>query len=239
MISLLCLSAILLVAYGLNSTRVAYPLLQLNLFRFRTFQASVVGGFITRLGIAGIPFLFPLLFQVGLGFSPVESGLFLMPQALAAMMLKSSSSSILARFGYRNILVSNTAILGIIIIIFASIGLTTPWWVIALELFGFGFFASLQYTSMNSLVYADVTPLETSRASTIASAMQQMSISFGVAVASLTTAFFVMDPHNASPAEMITGIHKAFFFLGGLTILSSLIFYQVRPGDGSAISQHK
>src|ERR1700690_3891148 len=108
--------------------------------------------------------------------------------------------------------------LGLLILLFSTIGAATPVWHIVILVFCFGFFTSLQYTSMNTLVYADVTEEETSKASTIASTMQQMSVSFGVASASLATAFFIPDRFHASPAEMIHGIHRAFLVLGGLTI---------------------
>ena len=85
-------------------------------------------------------------------------------------------------------LISNTVILGLLIWLFATIGVGTPVWLIVIQAFCYGFFSSLQYTSMNTLVYADVTEQQTSSASSIASTMQQMSISFGVATASLLTA---------------------------------------------------
>ena len=91
---------------------------------------------------------------------------------------------------------------------------------------------------MNTLAYADITEEQASSASTIASTMQQMSISFGVATASLATAFFVPDRHLTSAPEMISGIHKAFLCLGGLTILSALIFYELKDEDGNTVSQH-
>ena len=115
------------------------------------------GSFLTRLGIGGIPFLFPLLYQVGLGFTPIQSGLLMMPQAIAAMSLKVTMPKILARFGYRAVLVSNTIVIGLLILLFATIGKGTPVWLIVVEVFCYGFFTSLQYTSMNTLVYADVT----------------------------------------------------------------------------------
>ena len=132
-------------------------MLRLTLFRIRTFRAAVSGSFLTRLGIGGIPFLFPLLYQVGLGFTPIQSGLLMMPQAIAAMSLKLTMPRILARFGYRAVLVSNTLIIGLLILLFATIGKGTPVWLIVAEVFCYGFFTSLQYTSMNTLVYADVT----------------------------------------------------------------------------------
>jgi EmrB/QacA subfamily drug resistance transporter len=106
-LGLLAVSILLLAGYAFHATKTAYPMLNLILFRLRTFRAAVSGSFLTRLGIGGIPFLFPLLYQVGLGFTPIQSGLLMMPQAIAAMSLKVTMPRILARFGYRAVLVSN------------------------------------------------------------------------------------------------------------------------------------
>ncbi|MGA2557145.1 MAG: MFS transporter [Verrucomicrobiota bacterium] len=238
-LGLLALSLLLLAGYGLHSASTPFPLLRLALFGLRTFRAAVAGGFITRIGIGGIPFLFPLLYQVGLGFTPIQSGLLMMPQAVAAMSLKMTMPGILARFGYRAVLNSNTVILGLLILCFATIGVGTPVWLIVAQAFVFGFFSSLQYTSMNTLVYADVTEKETSGASTIASTLQQLAISFGVASASLATAVFIPDRFRSNAPEMIHGIHQAFLVLGAWTILSTLIFRDLKPGDGAAVTHHK
>jgi EmrB/QacA subfamily drug resistance transporter len=238
-LGLLAISILLLAGYGFHATKTAYPMLRLTLFRIRTFRASVSGSFLTRLGIGGIPFLFPLLYQVGLGFTPVQSGLLMMPQAIAAMSLKVLMPRILARFGYRAVLVSNTLIIGLMILLFATIGQGTPVWLIVAEVFCYGFFTSLQYTSMNTLVYADVTEEEASSASSIASTMQQMAISFGVASASLVTVFFLPDRYRSNPQQFIHGIHRAFYVLGGMTILSTIVFRELKKGDGGAVSQAK
>jgi EmrB/QacA subfamily drug resistance transporter len=237
--SLLAISLLLLAGYGLHASKSEHPLLRLTLLRLRTFRAAVLGGFVTRIGIGGIPFLFPLLYQVGLGFSPIQSGLMMMPQALAAMSLKATMPGILARFGYKCVLISNTIILGLLIFLFATIGARTPPWVIVCQVFTYGFFTSLQYTSMNTLVYADVTDEQTSSASTIASTLQQMSISFGVASASLVTAFFIPDRFHSNPSQMIHGIHNAFFVLGALTILSTIVFRELKSDDGATVSQRR
>lgn len=237
-LTLLAISAVLIATYGIRATRTKFPLLNLNLFRIRTFRSAVSGSYFTRLGVGGVPFLFPLLYQVGLGFTPVQSGLLLMPQALAAMSLKMTMPKILARIGYRAVLISNTIILGILIVLFATIDVGTPVWLIVIQAFSFGFFTSLQFTSMNTLVYADVSAEQTSAASTIASTMQQMSMSFGVACASLATALFVPNRFHSDAAEMIRGIHHAFIVLGILTVFSTLIFRSLRASDGESISQH-
>ncbi len=92
---------------------------------------------------------------------------------------------------------------------------------------------------MNTLVYADTTEEESSAASSIASTMQQMSISFGVATAGLATAFFIPATTHFSSVEMIHGIHKALLALGVLTIFSAIVFHSLKRGDGDAVSQHK
>jgi EmrB/QacA subfamily drug resistance transporter len=237
-LGLLTISFSLLGGYLLHARRITYPLLQLGLFHIRTFSAAVSGSFFTRLGIGGIPFLLPLLYQVGLGFTAIQSGLLIMPQALAAMSTKFLMPKVIARVGYRGVLISNTVILGILLLLFATIGLHTPVWVIVLQAFCYGAFSSLQYTSMNTLTYADISEEQTSGASSIASTVQQMSISFGVATAGLATAFFVPQIHT-NPGEMIHGIHKALVVLGGFTILSTIVFSRLKSGDGSSVSQQK
>jgi len=238
-IVLLLVSAVLLTGYGVRATHTAFPLLRLALFRIRTFHASVSGSFFTRLGIGGIPFLFPLLYQVGLGYTPIQSGLLMVPQAVASMSLKMWMPSILRYLGYRRVLISNTIIIGLLILLFATIGVGTPLWLVVGQMFIYGFFTSLQYTSMNTLVYADVTEEEASGASTIASTMQQMAISFGVAISSLVAVFFIPTHLPASSPEMIHGIHQAFLVLGGWTILSAVIFREVKSEDGDTVSLHK
>ena len=237
--ALLLLSLALLAGYLLHASRTLYPLLNLTLFRIRTFRAAVSGGFFTRISISGIPFLLPLLFQVGLDYTPIQSGLLMMSPAFAAMSLKMIMPRILARFGYRAVLVSNTLMLGVLILLFATIDAATPAWLIVTQVFAFGLFSSLQYTSMNTLVYADVSPGAASDASTIASTGQQLSISFAVAVASLVTALFVPDRFHTAPAELLTGIHEALLVLGVATLLSTSVFHGLKRDDGSAVSRHR
>lgn len=236
---LLAVSVALLAGYWVHAKTLQYPLLQLSLFRIRTFRAAVGGGLFTRLGIGGVPFLLPLLYQVGLGFTPIQSGLLLMPQALAAIGVNWVILRLLARFGYRGVLVTNTIIIGVLLLLFGTIGMRTPIWVIVSLAFLYGAYSSLQYTSMNTLVYADTTEEETSAANSIFSTVQQLAISFGVATAGLATAFFLPKDSQANSALMIEGLHKALFSLGILTILSTSVFATLKRGDGRAVSRQK
>ena len=234
---MLLLSLSLLAAYVLHARATPHPLLRLVLFRVRTFRVSVVGGFVTRLGIGGLPFLLPLLYQLGLGMPAWQSGLLMMPAAAAAMFMKFISSRVLARFGYRRILIVNTVMIGAVIGLFSLVNAATPIAVIVLLGLTAGFFNSLQFTSMNSMAFADIDTSDASMASTIASSMQQMSMSFGLACGSLIAGWYLGDLPQTDRAAVTTALHDAFLTLGGLTVLSSLSFWSLRPGDGESVSR--
>jgi EmrB/QacA subfamily drug resistance transporter len=238
-VSLLALSVLLLAGYIIHGKDTAYPLLRLSLFKIRTFRVAALGSFITRIGIGGVPFLLPLLYQIGLGYTPIQSGLLIMPQALGALSVKAVMRPILRISGYRTVLIANTTIVGILLAVFARIGEETPVVLILLLQFCYGWFTSLQYTCMNTLVYADTHEEEASSASSIASTVQQLSISFGVALAGMMSALFL--PHNATSMshQVIRGIHEAFLILSGLTIVSALVFRGLRAGDGGGVSQQR
>ncbi len=238
-LGLLTLSLALIFGYWLHSRRTSYPLLQLDLFRIRTFAAAVSGSFVTRLGIGGVPFLLPLLYQIGLGLTPIQSGLLIMPQAAAAMSTKVLMPKILDRFGYRSVLVANTLILGVLLMLFALIGPGTPIWLIVVQAFCYGALTSTQYTSMNTLVYADTPEARASSASSIASTFQQLSLSFGVAAAGLTTVFFVPDQLRANSDAVVLGLHQAFLALGAFTVLSTAVFARLKRDDGANETHQK
>jgi EmrB/QacA subfamily drug resistance transporter len=238
-LGLLAMSLVLLTAYGRHAMRAAAPVLELSLFRIRTFRLSVLGGFVTRLGVGGMPFLLPLLYQVGLGYAPWQAGLLMMPQAASAIGMKLLSQPLLARFGHRTVLRVNTVTMGLLIMMFGFVGPATPVGAILLLSFAQGFASSIQFTSMNSLVYADVTDAEASRASSIASTAQQLALSFGVAFGSVSAQWFLRDVPQSNHPAFITALHHAFTVLGLMTILASASFAGLKPADGSNVSRHR
>ena len=234
---LLALSFGLLAAYVWHARRAPHPLLRPGLFRVRTFRVAVIGGFVTRLGVGGMPFLLPLLFQLGLGMPAWQSGLLMMPIATAAIGMKLVSARVLARFGYRRILIANTAMIGAIVCLFSLVAPATPIGLIVLLGLAFGFFNSLQFTSINSLAYADIDPPDSSMASTIASSLQQMSMSFGLACGSLVAGWYLGELPQTDRAAVTAALHYAFLTLGGLTILSALSFRSLGARDGESVSR--
>jgi len=234
---LFLMSMSLLAAYAWHARQVAHPLLRLSLFNVRTFRVSVVGGFITRLGIGGMPLLLPLLYQLGLGLPAWQSGLLMMPTAGAAMGMKFLSSRILRRYGFRQTLIVNTVALGITIGMFALVTPNTPLSMIVLLGLAQGFFNSLQFSAMNSMAYADIEPAESSMATSIASTCQQMSLSFGLACGSLIAGWYLGNVPQSESLAVTNALHDTFLTVGGLTMLSSLSFWTLRSDDGENVSR--
>ena len=232
-------TGVLLGAYGWHAMRVPAPLLALRLLRIRTFRVSVLGGFVTRLGVGGMPFLLPLLYQVGLGYLPWQAGLLTMPQAASAIGMKFVGKPLLERYGHRAVLRVNTVMMGACIATFALVGPGTPVYaIVGLSLLQ-GLASSTQFTSMNSLVYADVSDAEASRAGSIASTAQQLALSFGVALGSVTAQWFLAGVPESNRPAFMTALHHGFLVLGALTVASSLSFHGLQPADGSNVSQHR
>ena len=237
-LAMLGVSLCLLLLYARHSLRTPHPLLRLELFKKRTFGTAIGGSFISRVGIGGMPFLLPLYYQVCLGYSPVHAALLIMPQPVAAMTLKMIVPRILNRFGYRRILIGNTVALGGLIALFATVTAATPVWLILFQAFCFGFLMSLHYTSINSLTFADLEPGETSMGSSMSSVAQQLSMSFGVATASLLTAMFLgFDRGPVGPGVMSAAIRSSFVALGIFTMATTLLFRRLHETDGDNVSR--
>jgi MFS family permease len=234
---LLVLALALLAAYGWHASHTAHPLLRLSLFSVRTFRVSVLGGFVTRLGIGGLPFLLPLLFQLGLGMPAWQSGLMMMPAAAAAMFMKLISTRLLRAHGYRRVLVVNTVLIGVTMALYTLVLPATPLAVIVAIGLAQGLFNSLQFSSMNSMAYADIDERDAAMASTIASTIQQLSFSFGLACGSLVTGWFLAGLPQTDSVEVTRALHHAFATLAVLTLLSSMSFWSLKPGDGDSVSR--
>ncbi len=187
--------------------------------------------------MSGMPFLLPLLYQLGMGLPAWQSGLLMMPQAAAAITMKSMTTRILGRLGYRGVLTINTVLIGVAIATFSLIGPDTPKPLIIALALCLGAFNSLQFTSMNTLAYADVEGPDTSMASTLASSIQQLSMSVGLATGSLAAAWLLDGVSQSNRPLVLTALHHAFLVLAVVTVVSSIVFWKLRPTDGDAISK--
>lgn len=219
------------ISYIIHSKRKAHPIIKLELLNIRTFRISVMGNIFSRLGFGGIPFLLPLLQQIGLGFSPQLSGLLLAPIALGIIFSKLSALRILKRVGYRSYLLVNTLFVSLLLCTFQIIDLTTSVYTIAFLTFLFGIVTSAQFTAMNSLAFADIYEDDLSASTSITSTVQVLSQSLGVAIGAILLrcfSYFSDQPHTLS----ISVFHKTFFALAFITIFSGIIFFPLKYKDG-------
>ena len=210
-------------------------LINLNLFKIRTLKIGLIGSLSTRLGVGGFPFLLPLMLQVGFGYSAVLSGLMLIPSAAANLFTKPLVARIIKKFGYKKTLVSNTLILATIITMFAFPGQSISIYFLIPLLLIYGMASSLQFTSMNTISVADLDKNTSSEGNSMIAVTQQLSVSFGISIAS-----FLLNIFHDLPCELgITPFRYTFVILGIITALSSLVFTRLHRTDGNNLSGHK
>ena len=221
-------------AYLVHARHTANPALDLTLFRLPTFFASVTGGFIFRLGLGALPFLLPLMLQVGFGMTPFESGMVTFSTALGAMGMKWATATILRRFGFRTILVTNALISAAFLAVCAGFTQTTPVAIMVVLLLVGGFFRSLQFTSINTIAYAEVEPRRVSRATALVSVAQQLAVSTGVALGALVVELTVRFKGNG-PLQA-SDFPPAFLAVAAISALSVFIFARLSPDAGAEMA---
>jgi EmrB/QacA subfamily drug resistance transporter len=221
-------------AYLVHARHTANPALDLTLFRLPTFFASVTGGFIFRLGLGAMPFLLPLMLQVGFGMTPFQSGMITFATALGAMVMKWATVTILRRFGFRTILVSNALIGSAFLAVCAGFTQTTPVAVMVVLLLVGGFFRSLQFTSINTIAYAEVDSGRISRATALISVGQQLAVSTGVALGALAVELTVRFKGNG--ILQANDFPPAFLAVAAISALSVFIFARLSPDAGAELA---
>ena len=232
--SLLCGGAISAGAYLIHARRTPAPILDLNLFRLPTFRASIFGGFLFRLGIGALPFLLPLLLQIGFHLTPFESGLITFTTALGSMFMKAAVASVLHRYGYRKVLIYNALISSVFLTACASFVQGMPFAAMVAILLSGGFFRSLQFTSINTIAYAEIEPAKMSRATAMVAAAQQLSLSTGVAIGALVVELTLRLKHSTTMG--INDFPPAFLFVGLLSASAVFIFMRLPPDAGAELA---
>ncbi|MEW6768310.1 MAG: DHA2 family efflux MFS transporter permease subunit [Pseudomonadota bacterium] len=223
--------------YMRHARRTASPVLDFTLLRHPTLRASLTGGFLYRMGVGALPFLLPLLMQIGFGLSPFKSGLVTFASAVGALGMKTLAARIIRTFGFRKIVVINAAASSLFIAACALFTPATPLLLIMIILIVGGFFRSLQFTAVNTLAYAEVTPPEMSRASTIVSVNQQLAISAGIAVGAFAVEATMAMRHGS---ELVASdFWPAFVIVAIISTASAFSFWKLPDDAGSEISGHK
>jgi MFS family permease len=207
------------------------PLLDLNLLKVDTFFASVVGGFFDRIGVGALPFLLPLMLQLGFGLNALQSGLLTFASAAGAVAMKTTAAPILRRFGFKRVLVTNAIVSSLFLAAIALFTAGTPHAVVLSLLLVGGFLKSLEFTSINSIAYADIDIKAMSRATSFASVAQQLSLSSGVALGALVLEVQRMGRPDAT---VVAGDFPLAFILVAVIAASSAFVFARLPKEAGA-----
>ena len=226
--------ATFLFAYVLHARRTPNPILDITLFALPTFRASVLGGLVFRVGVGALPFLLPLMLQIGFHMTPLQSGLITFSTALGAMSMKAAVPYVLKWIGFRWTLTANAVIAGAFVALCAAFTPATPVWAMIVVLGVGGFFRSLEFTSINTIAYADVDSQRLGRATAIVSVAQQLAISMGVAFGALTVELTVRFTHGG--ALTAADFQPAFLFVGTFSALSALMFMRLPAEAGAELA---
>jgi len=222
--------------YPLHARRKSDPLLDLRLFRNRVYRASIIGSTVYRIGAGATPFLLPLLFQLGFGLSPFQSGMLTFATAIGAIAMKFCTPFTLRTGGFRNVLIGAAVFSGVFTATSALFTPQTAHGVIIAVLIGAGFLRSLFFTSANALVFAEIDERQAGQATVIWASLQQVAIAVGVAIGG-----GILESVHIMTGEPIghAAFSAAFVLVGLITACGMLPFLTLARDAGSAVSGHR
>ena len=226
--------AVLLALYLLHARRTAHPVLRLTLMRYPTFRAAVTGGSLFRIGTGAIPFLLPLMLQVGFGLDALQSGLITFAAAAGALFVKTVGPRILRRYGFRAVMVTNAVLASAFLAVNGLFTAQTPHALIVGLLFLGGCLRSMQFTCINAIAYADLEAREMSAGTSLASVAQQISLSLGVTLGALALEGAAAWHGRAAIAAEDFG--PAFLAVALISGTSVLAFRRLSPDAGAEVS---
>jgi EmrB/QacA subfamily drug resistance transporter len=228
------LAVLLFAGFVRHARNTQHPAVDLTLYRFRSFRISTVFGGLCRIGINGVPFLLPLMLQVGFGMSPIQSGSLTFFTAVGALAIRPISTPLLRGLGFDRVLIGSAVVGSAVIAGFALITPQTPQWVMAIYIIVFGLVRSVQFMSSNTLSYSDMPAEQLSRATSLGGVMQQLTVSFGVSFAATLLGLAAEAGHVLTVADF----HQVFLLIAIIPLLGIPGFLFLKPEDGAKVSGH-
>ncbi|HEY4163953.1 MAG TPA: MFS transporter, partial [Dongiaceae bacterium] len=236
-VTLLVVGAISITSYVRYARRNPHPIIDLSLLRIPTFRCGIYGGFFFRIAIGALPFILPLMLQLGFGLSPFHSGLLTFASAAGAMCMKLTAGPTLRRFGFRKTLIGNAFLAGGLVMVYGLFRPQTPGLLILALLLVGGFFRSLQFTGINALIMSDVPQSRMSQAASFSAIAQQLSMTVGVGIGAMVLHFTIAWSGN--PAPMASDFPPAFFLVGALALFSILFYLPLSANAGAEVTGHR
>lgn len=219
--------------YVRHARRSRAPVLDLSLLRIRTFSVGTMTGGVCRMGLDSMPLLIPLLFQVGFGMTPVQSGFLSFWSSLGAMCVRTGSKALLRAMGFRSVLVLGSVLSAAVIAVFALLSADTPTWLLVVCVLVSGCVRSIQYVALNTVSFAEVPSPQLSRSTSFSGVIQQLARGFGVALGAALLSLIA-----GSERVTVGDFHIVFLLVALLPLVSGLGFLRLSAQDGAEVSGH-
>jgi Na+/melibiose symporter-like transporter len=213
------------------------PMLDFRLLRIDTFRMSVLCGSLSRIAVGAMPFLLPMMLQLGFGMSAAQSGLITFVNSVGSMMMRLCAPFFLRVLGFRNVLTWVGLLATLILALTAAFRPSWPLPVIYVVLVANGFFQSLQFMAYNTIAYADVPRAEMSAATSFYTTFQQMSLTLGIAISAAALAASVALTRHPGPA--LPDFSFAFLFVSAVSVFAPLLAMRLDKGAGAELSGHR
>jgi EmrB/QacA subfamily drug resistance transporter len=222
-----------------HAKRFAYPLVDLWALQIKSYAVTIGGGTLFRMAIGAVPFLLPLLFQIGFGLNAFDAGLLVLAVFAGNLLMKPFTSAILYRFRFRTTLVVNGLLNAATIFACALLTPQTPTWLIVALLFVSGLTRSMQFTALNTLAFSEVPQPRMNGANTLFNMAQQMGSGLGIAIGALALRLAEMLMPRPDGGVTLADFHLAFVAIGVIALLAVLDSFTLGGEAGNVIRQKK
>lgn len=165
--------------------RAAWPMIRLDAMQIPTFRVTMYGGSLFRASISAVPFLLPLMFQVGFGMNAFQAGSLVLAVFVGNLTIKPATTPLIRWLGFKKLLLINGVLNVLALLACALITPTTPVWLILLVLYLGGVFRSIQFTGISTLAFADVPSAQMSYANTLFSTATQLAVGLGISLGAI------------------------------------------------------
>ncbi len=219
--------------------RAPAPVIDLSSLKIKTFAVTLGGGSLFRMAISVSPFLLPMMFQVGFGLDAFRSGLLMLALFAGNLGMKSVTSPVLRRYGFRSVLIANGILTALGILACSALAPQTPRIVIIAVLFANGLFRSMQFTSLSTLAFADVPKSQLGSATSFFSMVMQMTMGMGVALGAIALRLGALLDRHRGATPSATDFRIAFALVSVLAFVAVIDCFSLAPEAGAAVTGHR
>ncbi|MDE2334141.1 MAG: MFS transporter [Rhodospirillales bacterium] len=223
--------------YAVHARRHPHPMLDFSLLRIPTMRLSLACGTLSRISVGAMPFLMPMMFQLGFGYSAAQSGLITFASSIGSLVVRGLAPGIIKRMGFRQVLIWIGALATLLLALAAAFRPGWPLWAIYALLITIGFFQSLQFMAYNTIAYADVSREQMSAATSFYTTFQQMALSLGIATSAAALAVSIRIAGHPGPE--LSDFSISLLFVSAISMAAPLLATRMDANAGAEMSGHR